>query len=94
VRSWLRADCLPAGAAAQLRARHADYHQPETPAMAADVQSMTGALMRSSLHATLFLSAQSTEVAEGVAGWLNVERDVHALEDTLDLSLSDQDDDA
>jgi len=50
--------------------------------------------MRSSLHATLFPSAQSTEVAEGVAGWLNAERDVHAIEDTVDLALSGQYDDA
>jgi len=62
--------------------------------MAADVQSMTGALMRSSLHATLFPSAQSTEVAEAVAGWLNAERGVHAIEDTVDLALSSEDDDA
>jgi len=47
VRCWIKADCLPAGAAAQLRARNADYPQPDTPAMDADVQSMTGALMRS-----------------------------------------------
>jgi len=53
---------------------------------------MTGALVRSSLHATLFPSAQSTEVAEGVAGWLHAERDVHAMEDTVDLALSRQDD--
>jgi len=94
VRCWIKADCLPAGASAQLRARHADYPQPDTPAMAADVQSMTGALMRSSLHATLFPSAQSTEVAAGVAGWLNAERHVHAIEDTSDLDVSGQDDDA
>jgi len=55
---------------------------------------MAGALVRSSLHATLFPSAQSTKVAEGVAGWLHAERDVHAIEDTVDLALSGQDDDA
>jgi len=87
VRCWLKADCLPAGATAHLRARHADHHQPNTPTMATDVQSMTVALMRLSLHSALLPSARSTEVSKVVTGWLNAERDVHVIEDTVHVAL-------
>jgi len=88
VRCWLKTDRLKASSAAPLRAKKADYHNATTPPVAAIVEEITTLLRGTTLGSRLFPGTAVSGLPQGALGWLCAETDSHVMEDTVDLVLS------
>ena len=84
---WAKACILPLAMEASVIAEHGDY-RASSRSVAEDVSEILGMMGSCTLGQQCFGEASVVERELSVEGWLALEEDMHAIEDTVDVECA------